>query len=70
MKTRKLEKEKATQNEPLVENDIKFSKEQLINAKIYQDNKDLLNALLDNNRLYTLVEVDKLIKNFMKGKVS
>lgn len=45
------------------------SKEQLLKALKYATYKDLLGALLDDNRMYTLEEIDTLIENFMKGEV-
>lgn len=47
----------------------KFSKEQIVKAKKIQDNVDLLNAILKNDKEYTLKEVDEIIENFKKGKV-
>lgn len=46
-----------------------FDKEQLLQSKKYAQHKDLLNALLDAERAYTLQEVDDMIKDFLKGKV-
>lgn len=47
----------------------KFSKEQIVKSKRFRNNIDLLNAILKENRQYTLKEVEEIIKNFMKGKV-
>lgn len=47
-----------------------FAKEQIINSSRYVDRKDLLNAILDKDKSYSLTEVDKMIENFMKGKVN
>jgi arginine repressor len=47
-----------------------FSKRQLLNSKKYQHQKDLLNAILENDKSYSLSEVDKLINDFMKKKVN
>ena len=44
-----------------------FTKEQLI--RHYKERADLINALLENDRRYTLEEVDAAIKKFMKGTV-
>lgn len=49
--------------------EITFTKEKIIKFKRYSNRIDLLNALLDDNKAYTLDEVDALINNFMKGKV-
>lgn len=50
----------------IIEN--KFTKEQIINSKIYADKKDVLNAILEDKE-YTKKQVDEVIKKFMKGKV-
>ncbi|MBR3697603.1 MAG: hypothetical protein IKM97_05030 [Clostridia bacterium] len=46
-----------------------FSKQQIINSKKFALNKDFLNANLDDNKQYTLDEVEEKIKEFKKGKV-
>lgn len=46
-----------------------FSKEQLAACKRYRNQKDLVNVLLTDDRLYSFEEVDSLINKFMKGKV-
>ena len=51
------------------EAEIKYSKEQIVNSNTYKENVDLLNAILKNNKQYTLQEVNEIINNFMKGKV-
>ncbi len=48
---------------------VGFTKEQLLRSKRYVDRKDLLNALLDGSKLYSIDEADALIADFMKGKV-
>lgn len=47
----------------------KYTKEQLVNADKYRHSKDLLNALLDADKLYSHDDVEQLIKRFLKGKV-
>jgi len=46
-----------------------FSVAQLAASKRYANRKDLISALLDKGKTYTLDEVDTLIDKFMKGKV-
>lgn len=46
-----------------------FSKQQLVRSAKYRDRRDLVDALLDDNEKYTMEQVDKLIDEFMKGKV-
>ena len=47
----------------------KFTKEQLVNSQKFRQYKDLLQAILKENKLYTLKQIDDEIKKFMKGKV-
>lgn len=46
-----------------------FSKSQLVRCGKYHDRRDLVDALLDDSEKYTMEQVDKLIEEFMKGKV-
>ena len=48
----------------------KFTKGQIVNSKTFVDNKDLLNAVLNENKSYSKQEVNKIIENYRKGKVS
>ncbi len=48
---------------------VKYTRAQLLKAKRYSQRKDLINALLEDNRQYTIDEVDAAIEKFMKGKV-
>ncbi len=45
------------------------SKEQLLRAQRYAKRRDLLGALLEDGKRYTLEEVDTAIEKYMKGKV-
>jgi len=47
-----------------------FTKEQLLASAKYSARKDLISALLDGKKTYTSDEVDRLIENYEKGKVS
>lgn len=47
----------------------KFSKEQLSTSKRFQERRDILEALLDDGKLYTVKAVEEKIENYMKGKV-
>lgn len=47
----------------------KFPKEKIVSSKRYKDQVDLVNALLSDDKEYSLEEVDYIINNFMKGKV-
>lgn len=47
----------------------KFTKEQILSSSKYARRRDLLNAVLEDGKLYTAKEADKAITDFMKGKV-
>nr|DAZ41857.1 MAG TPA: hypothetical protein [Caudoviricetes sp.] len=47
----------------------KFSKEQVLAAAKYRENRDLVDALLDDGEKYTLEQVDKMIEDYKKGMV-
>ncbi|MDI7817584.1 hypothetical protein QMM58_14510 [Clostridioides difficile] len=49
------------------EDSYKFTKEQIVNSKKYISRKDLLNAILKENELYSFLEVEDRINSFMKG---
>lgn len=46
-----------------------FTKAQLLESRKYRNRKDVVNALLEDDRTYTMDEADTLINKFMKGKV-
>lgn len=58
-----------TKNDKVKSNDITFDKDSIIQAKRYADKKDVCNAILEDDKVYTFDEVDKLIEKFMKGSV-
>lgn len=47
----------------------KFCKEQLLISARYRNRRDLVSALLDDGKSYTVAEVDQMIEKFMKGQV-
>lgn len=47
-----------------------YSKEMLLRASKYKDNKDLLQALLREDKFYTLEEVDTLIQKYYEKEIS
>ena len=49
--------------------DIRYTKEQLLKAKRFRDNVDILNVVLDEYSVYTVKETEKLIINFLRGNV-
>lgn len=46
-----------------------FSKIQILASVRFANRRDLVNALLDEEKSYNLETVDKLIENYMKGQV-
>jgi|GEM_PF-982315 hypothetical protein len=46
-----------------------FSKEQILASDRYANRRDLVDALLDTDKSYTLKTVDNLIDKYMKGQV-
>lgn len=46
-----------------------FQKSGLLASKKYANRRDLLSVLLEDNKDYTLDEVDALLEKFLKGKV-
>jgi len=47
-----------------------YSKEQILQSAKYATRRDLLTAILEENRAYTIDEVEARIEKFMKGKVN
>ena len=52
-----------------VQNDGAFTKEQLLSSERFRNKRDLLNALLQKNKLYAVSEAEEMIEIYMKGKV-
>lgn len=46
-----------------------FSKEQITISEKYRNQRDLVDALLDDKKKYTFETVDNLIENYKKGQV-
>lgn len=47
----------------------KFSKEQLVASNRFRERRDILEALLETGKLYTVKTVEEKIESYMKGKV-
>lgn len=47
-----------------------YSKEMILKANKYVANRDLLQVLLEDDKFYTLVEVDTLIQNYYEKEIS
>lgn len=52
-----------------IQKDNEFTKEQFLQSKTFKNDKDIVNAVLQDNKSYTKEDVEKLILNFKKGKV-
>ncbi len=52
------------------ENENKFTKQELVRSNRFIDYVDVLTAILDKNKSYTIEETEKMIDKFMKGKVN
>ncbi len=48
---------------------IQYEKSQFLTSAKYKKSRDLVDALLEEEKKYTIEEADKLIGQFMKGKV-
>ena len=48
----------------------RYSKVALLQSKKFRHLRDVINALLDENKTYTIEEAEALIGRFMKGKVN
>ena len=46
-----------------------FTKEQLVKADRWFNRRDLLNALLEDDKTYTIEQVDDLIKEYYKKPI-
>ena len=57
----------STKNKPV---EPKFSKEELLKAKRFHHNHDLVSAILEDGVEYTVAEVEGKIEKFLKGKVN
>lgn len=47
-----------------------YTKDQIILSEKYAKRRDLVNALLDDDKEYTLEEVDTMMDKFLKGRVT
>lgn len=55
--------EQTEQTEPM------FSKEQILASARFANRRDLVDALLDEDKSYTMKTVDNLVEKYMKGQV-
>ena len=50
--------------------DVKFTKEQILKSKKFKNRVDLIRVILQDNKSYTLEEVQKEKDKFMKRRVN
>lgn len=50
--------------------EVTFTKNQILLSKRFKPSRDALNVLLKDKEQYTISEVEKLLTDFMKGKVN
>lgn len=53
----------------LGKSEVKFSKEQLLASERFRNRRDILNALLSDEKEYTIAEAELKIKAYMEGEV-
>lgn len=46
----------------------KFTKAQFVKSQRFLNRRDILNALLDEDKSYSIAEVEAIIKDFLAGK--
>lgn len=50
--------------------ELKFTKEQFLESKLFSNNRDLIQALLKDDEKITIDELKTRIEEYMKGKVN
>lgn len=55
--------------EPATIEAAEYTKEQLLKAAGFRNRRDLVEALLDSGRNYTIAEAEEIIENYLKGEV-
>lgn len=64
----KIKKEE--NEEETVVKKIKFTKAQLVSSKKYSASRDIIQAVLADDKMYSIEEVENEIEKFKKGKVN
>lgn len=54
---------------PIVKELPKFTKSQIVGSQKYERFKDFLNGNLEDDKMYSMQDVDSLLEKFMKGMV-
>ena len=58
-----------TETKTETKQEILFTKEQILASNKYANRRDVLGAILSDDKTYTFEKVDSLLEKFMKGKV-
>lgn len=58
-----------TEEETTSISENKFTKDQIVNSKQFSDKRDIVDALLSNDKTYTINNVKNMIENYMKGQI-
>lgn len=53
----------------VLQHEPSFNKRRLLESKKYASKRDIISALLDEEKQYTIAEVEYLIDRYKKGKV-
>ena len=56
-----------TDEAPKAPKDLKFTKKQFVTSRKFPNRKDLVNALLEEGKTYSIKEVEDIINNFLYG---
>lgn len=62
--------EKKTENKSEIKTENTYTKDQILMSEKYAKRRDLVNALLEDDKEYTITEVDAMMEKFLKGKVT
>lgn len=62
--------EKKTENKSEIKTENTYTKDQILMSEKYAKRRDLVNALLEDDKEYTIAEVDEMMEKFLKGKVT
>ncbi|MCH5205654.1 MAG: hypothetical protein J1F09_01790 [Oscillospiraceae bacterium] len=55
--------------EPAEKKQTAYTKRQIVNSEKFSKHRDLLNALLKDDKSYTEGDVKKILDDYLKGKV-
>lgn len=64
-----MKKQSSSEKQSEVSKQPQFTKAQIASSNKYGHLRDIVDAVLEDNRKYTLEEVDNTINLFMKGEV-